>query len=231
MTQHTLKAFDAELKELHALIVEMVSLLVCQLEQTLAALDDGDMEMALKINADDAKVNSYEHLIDAQVINVLARHCPVADDLRTVISIAKISYELEKIGNEIADFARLVSVLFDPKTSDPNRNLLADIVKIAILVKKMLSKLLLAFDKAESEQAYLLLHYNHECEAELLAGIKHQLTYVMNDVRLIGRAMDIMHILKSLERCGEHSRNIAEYLIYMLEGVDVRHSGISYDME
>ncbi|QPK61778.1 phosphate signaling complex protein PhoU [Methylomonas sp. LL1] len=220
---HTLQAFDGELNQLHGQIVEMAGLVMYQLEQTMLAMDEADMELALRVVERDSRINHYEIQIDNEVIQVLARHSPVASDLRAVISMSKIAYELEKIGDEIAAFAKLVGVLFDPRTSDPNPKLLADIVKIGNLVRIMLTKLTLAFEKGESAQAYLLLHYDIECETELQEGIRHQLSFVLSDARLIGRAMDIMHIMKTLERCGEHSRNIAEYMIYMIEGIDIRH--------
>lgn len=224
-TPHTLQIFDGELNHLHCLILEMTDLVMYQLEQTMQALDDGDMQLAEKVMSRDKEVNQYEIKIDAEVLTLLARHCPLANDLRTVISTSKIAVELEKIGDEVADFAGLVRVLFDPRTSDPNPKLLADIVKIGNLVKIMLGKLMIIFENRESHQAYTLLQYDRDCENELQEGIKHQLSFVVQDARLIGRALDIMHIMKSLERCGEHCRNIAEYMIFMIEGIDVRHRG------
>ncbi len=220
---HTLRAFDDELNQLRKYVIEMAGLVMFQLEQAMQALDEGDMELALEVVNRDTRVNQYETLIDNEVIQVLAQHSPVANDLRTVISMSKMAYELEKIGDEIALFANLVSVLFDPKSSDPNPKLLADIVKIGNLVKMMLTKLMLAIEKGETAQAYLLLQCDYECETELQEGIKHQLSFILHDARMIGRAMEIMQIMKTLERCGEHSRNIAEYMIFMFEGIDVRH--------
>ncbi len=225
--QHTRQSFDHELSGLRSQVAEMAGLIMYQLDQTMLALNEGDMALALTVVDRDTKVNRCELQIDNEVIEVLARHCPVANDLRSLISISKITYELEKIGDEVALFARLVSVLFDPNTSDPNPRLLEDIVKIGNLVKAMVSKLLLAFEKGESAQAYLLLQYDRECESELQEAIKHQLAWVLKDMRLIGRTMDIMQIMKTLERCGEHSRNIAEYIIFMLEGVDIRHHRVA----
>jgi len=228
---HTVQAFDSELRQLHMNVTEMASLVMCQLEQALQALDEADRGLALRVAERDKKVNQCETQIDNDVIQALARNCPVANDLRTLISISKITYELEKIGDEIARFAQLVSVLFDPKTSDPNPKLLEDIVGIGNIVKVMLAKLLLAFEKGDSAQAYLLLQYDHECESELQEGVRHQLSLVLQDIRLIGRAMDIMQMLKTLECCGEHCRNIAEYIIFMLEGVDVRHHCIGLNAD
>lgn len=228
---HTLQTFDSELCQLHSRVAEMVGLVMYQLDQALQALEEADMSLALSVLEHDKKVNQYEVEIDNGVIKALARNSPVARDLRLLISFSKITYELEKIGDEIASFAKLISVLFDPHTSDPNPQLLADIVKVGHMVRVMLTKLLLAFEKGDSSQAYLLLQYDRECESELQEGIRHQLGLVLQDARLIRRAMDIIHILKTLDGCGEHSRNIAEYIIFMLEGVDVRHHRLALNAE
>lgn len=221
--QHTLKSFDVELNQLQNQITDMVGLVMYQLDQTMQALHNADMTLALKVVERDIKLDRYETLVDQEVIQLLARHYPVANDLRIVISVSKIAYELEKMGDEITFFAKLVSKLFDPTSSNPNPKLLADIVKIGDLVKTMLTKLMLALEKQDLAQAYLLLQYDRECETELEEGIRHQLSFILNDARLIHRAMDVMQIMKTLERCGEHSKNIAEYIVFMLEGVDIRH--------
>ena len=222
-SQHTLRIFEGELNHLHCLMMEMTKLVVLQLDQAMLALDEGDMALAQQVVARDKEVNRYEIKIDAEVLAVLARQCPVANDLRTVISTSKIAVELEKIADEIAEFAKLVIVLFDPKSSDPNPRLLTDIVNIGNLVKLMLDQLAILLETKECSQAYMLLRHDSDCENQLQEGIKHQLSLVVQDARLIARALDIMQIMKSLERCGEHCRNIAEYMIFMIEGIDVRH--------
>ncbi|MGD0958353.1 MAG: phosphate signaling complex protein PhoU [Methylomonas sp.] len=221
--QHTLQIFDGELNHLHRLKLEMAKLILLQLEQAMQALHEGDMELAAKIVLRDQDVNQLEIQIDAEVIEVLAKNSPVANDLRIVISTSKIASELEKIGEEIADFAKLVIVLFDPKTSDPNPRLLTDIVKLSDLVKLMLQNMLFLLENEDLHMAYSLIKYSADCQLELQEGIKHQLGVVLQNVRLISRALDIMQMLKSLERCGEFCRNIAEYMIFMIEGKNVRH--------
>lgn len=220
---HTLQVFDGELNHLHHLKLEMAKLLLNQLQQAMLALDKGDMELAEQVILQDREVNRYEIDVDAEVLRVLACHCPLANDLRTVISTSKIAVELERIGNEITDFAKLITVLFDPKSSDPNPKLLTDIVKIGSLVRFMLEKLIILFESEDSNLAYAMLAYDSDCESELQKGIKHQLSFVVQDARLTGRALDIMQIMKSLERCGEFCRNIAEYMIFLIDGIDVRH--------
>ncbi len=223
---HTLHAYDTELGHMHGLLLEMTDLLVYQLEQAMNALDYGDAELAQKVVSRHKKIKHFESRIDNDVLNVIARHCPVANDLRLVISTSKISVELERIGLEIVEFARLIVVLFDPNTSDPNQKLLADIVKIGGFIKLVLDKLMVVFESRDSKQAYALLQCDRDCESELQEGIKHQLALVMHDGRMIRRALDVMQMMKALERCGEHCRNIAEHAIFMLDGVDMRHGGV-----
>lgn len=221
---HTVRAFDDELQQLHSLLLTMTELLMRQLEQAMRALDAGDMDLAEKVLARASKVKHCEARIDNEVLALIARRCPVANDLRTAISSSKIVVELAKIGEELADFTRLITVLYDPDTSDPNPKLLADIIKIGDLIKLMLNKLIQALEQSDTEPAYALLRYDRDCENELQEGIRHQLALVLKDVRMTRRALDVMQMMKALERCGEHSRNIAQYLIFMLDGIDVRHA-------
>lgn len=223
---HTLHFYDTELGHMHSLMLDMTDLLVYQLEQAMQALDYGDAELAQKVISRHKKVKHFESKIDSEVLRIIARHCPVANDLCYVITTSKIGVELEKIGLEIVDFAKLITVLFDPNTSDPNQKLLTDIVKIGGFIKLILDKLMVVFESRDSMQAYALLQCDRDCESELQEGIKHQLALVLHDSRMIRRALDIMQMMKALERCGEHCRNIAEHAIFMLDGIDVRYGGL-----
>ncbi|WNB77014.1 phosphate signaling complex protein PhoU [Methylomonas koyamae] len=225
-TPHTLHEYDNDLSHLYGLLLEVTDLLIYQFEQAMQAMDYGDAELAQKVISRHKKLKYYESKIDDGVLSVIARHCPVANDLRLVLSVSKISAEFSKIGDEIGEFARLVTVLFDPSTSDPNEKLLADIVKMGGLVKAILDKLMVVFENRDSKQAYALLQCDQLCEKELQEGIKHQLAYVLHDARMIRRALDIMQMMKILERCAEHCRVVAEHAVFMLDGVDIRHGGL-----
>ncbi|WP_347989529.1 phosphate signaling complex protein PhoU [Methylomonas sp. AM2-LC] len=221
---HTLQQFDGQLQHLNELKLQMAKLVVFQLDQSMQALHDGDLEMARKVVLRDQDVNQLEILTDAEVIAILARQCPVANDLRRVMATSKIASELEKIGEEIVIFAKVILKLFDPKSSDPNPDLLTDIVKIGTFVKLMLQNMLFLLENEDVHLAYSLLKYDNDCQLELQEGIKHQLGIVVQDARVISRALDIMEIMKALEGCGDFCRNIAEYMIFMIEGQNVRHS-------
>ncbi len=223
-SQHIAHAFDNELDHLHNQLLEMVDLIMSQLDHAMHALDNGNVNQAIKVITRNKKVKKCEIKIDKDILAILARRNPVANDLRTIVATSKIVAELEKTGNELADFARLITVLYDPNSSDPNQHLLTDIIKIGKLVKLMLGRLRIVLETKNTNDAYVLLHGDRDCEIELQEGIKHQLFLVVQNVRMIRRGLDIMQMMKSLELCGEHCRNIAEYLIFMLDGKDVRHN-------
>lgn len=222
-TAHILQTFDGELEQLHELVLKMTNLILYQLELALTALSDEDCETALKIIAQDKHVNHLAIEIDKEVLEVLARHNPVANDLRTVISISKISNELEKINDEITEIARLILALFEPRLGAINSGLPVDLINIGNLIEIMLKKLILAFWNRQSTQAYALLELGRGCEQDLQISTKQQLALAVSDARKVGRSLDIMEILKALEHCGESCRNIAEYIIFMIDGEDIRH--------
>ncbi len=226
---HALKRFDGELEQLKQLTLGMKRLLVTQLEQALRALEEGDAGMASKVVHRSPRVHQYHREIDAEVLELLARQAPVAGDLRTVIATSKIAVELSNIGNEIERLARLVAVLYDPSTSDPNPRLLENIVNLAQLVMTMLINLMVAVEHGDASQMHELFRYEDQCESEFQAGVKHQLDFVLKDVRLTSRSLDIMRMMKCLERSGEHCKHIAEYVVYMINGVDLRHPVSSRD--
>lgn len=223
MKEHTVHLFDGELSHLHCLVLEMAGLVIDQLDTVMMALDDGEASLAEKVVTRDREVNEYELKIDAEVLSILAKRSPVANDLRRVVSISKIVVDLERIGDETVRIAKLVMELFDPQTSDPNPQLLRDIIRMGRMARGMLRKATDSFDTGNLGEAYDLIGGDWDCSQEFQDGIRRQLTFVIQDARLIGRALDILQIMKALERCGNHCINIAEFMIFMVEGKDIRH--------
>lgn len=220
---HTLHLFDSELSHLYCLVMEMSDLVMDQLDQSMQALNDGETKLVQRIILSCQEVNQYQIKIDNEVLEVLARRYPVANDQRTVISISKITVELQNISEEIYRFTRLVKAFFYPKTSYLNSKLLLDIGKIGNMVKMNLDGLMIALENSDSSLAYKLLMNDCKCENELQQGIRHQLNLVMQDPRLIGEAIDIMQMMKAFERCSEHCRKIAEYMVFMSDGIRCGH--------
>ncbi|MCQ8129228.1 phosphate signaling complex protein PhoU [Methylomonas rivi] len=222
-TEHLVRGFDDEINHAHKLVIEMTQLVTRQMEQALQALDVGNEALAQQVMDADTQVNQYEVCIDSEVLNILARRNPVASDLRTILSISKIAVELEKIGNDIVDFAGLVAYLFGPDTSNPNHALLLEISKFGNLVKSMLDRLILVLEKNDVQPAYSLLENERDCQNEFRDGIRQQFDFAIQDARRIGRALTLMRMMKVLEGCGEHCCHIAQYMIFMKDSIDVRH--------
>jgi phosphate transport system protein len=220
---HILQPFDGELNLLNNLLMAMGRLVLDQVRTIMQAVADGDLQSAEYVRTKDQEVDRLEIRIDAGVLDLLVRHNPVAGDLRTVVSTAKLAVELEKMGNEIADFAKLTGAIFAPNSRNPNVVILRDIVKIGTDVQLMLEQLCLILETRAVESAYSLLQAERDCQRQFQQGVKHQLRFAVEDARLIGRALDLLEMIKTLEQCAEHCRNCAEYLIFMIEGVDVRH--------
>ncbi|CAG7856221.1 hypothetical protein MCAMS1_00628 [biofilm metagenome] len=223
--EHTSHVFDGELDNLHVLVLEMAGLVINQLENALEAVKERNLQLAEMIIQRDREVDLQENKIDNAVVTILAKRAPVANDLRKIISISKIVADMELIGDEIVKIGRMLNHLFDNGSSDPNQQLLRDIVKMGEMICGMLKQVTHSFDTGDVESAYNLLNEHWDYGEEYQAGIRRQMTFVIENPRILSRLLDIFQIMKSLERCGDHCRNMNEYLIFMFEGKNIRHQG------
>jgi len=221
--QHTVRLYDGELSQLHFLVLQMGGLVMTQLENTIASLKDRESKPAEAVILLDKKVDEYEVQIDTEVFNIITKRCPVANDLRMVISISKIVVDLERIGDEVVKIARILIGLFVSDNSDPNPQLLRDLVKMNQLVLELVRKTLHAFDSGDSKNAYFLLQETQEFSSDYLCGVRLHMTFVMENAHMLSRTLNIFQIMKAFERCSDHCQNIAEYLIFMIDGKNVRH--------
>ncbi len=223
MKDHIVKLFDGELSNLHCLVLAMAGLSIVQVDRVLKALDEGEHDFVHEMYVHDLEINRYEKEIDAEVFNMLARRSPVANDLRRMIAISKINVDLHRIGEEAIKIARLIAGLFSGNNSDPNPQLLRDVEKIGQLARSMLLDSVQSFDSGDLKNAYQLIRRHDNSREHFEDGMRRQLTFVLQDARLIGRALDIMQIMKGFERCAEYAVTIAEFTIFIVEGLDIRH--------
>lgn len=219
---HPLHLFDGELGSLHSLLLEMTDLLMYQIEQTLHALDFGDIELALKVIARDRKVDSYQTRIENEVRSVLARRGTTPNDLRLVMLISKITHALEKLGNEIGDLSFQIKTIFDHNNSRNDHSLMTEIFEIGGMIKIMLDKMMVVLETRNSNQAYKVIQIGWKCDTRLQQTLKHHLSMTVLDTPAIEYTLDIMQLLKLLERSTGLCRNIAEYQILMLDSIDIR---------
>lgn len=222
-SKHTLTHFDTELEAIRKRLLEMGGLVAQQLSRAIEALSSGDMATIEAVIEDDRRVNEEEVALDDACILLIARHGPTAGDLRMVMTMIQMITDLERVGDEakkIAKAGRQIigsDAMFVPKV---------ELRHVAAMVVDMLQRALDAFARMDPSASADIARQDKEVDA-IFKGIMRQLiTYMMEDPRLITRALDVLFIAKSIERVGDHAKNVSEYVVYMVRGRDVRHEGI-----
>jgi phosphate transport system protein len=225
--EHIVKRYDQDLTNLRNLVLEMGGLVEAQIKGAMQALDDEDVTAARHIIARDQLVNGMEIKADEASINLVALRQPLASDLRLIMSIYKTVTDLERIGDEAERIARMVVHIYDSSVSPPNTRLYRDVETMAELALDMLRGALDALARLDVDRAMEIAENDHELDNLYQDGMRRMMTYMMEDPRIIGQAIDVMFMLRSLERIGDHSKNIAEYVIYLVKGKDIRHAKVT----
>jgi phosphate transport system protein len=227
MEGHTVHRFDGELNNLHMLILEMGGLVLDQVRQAIKAVTEKNIESARLVIQREPEVDALEVKIDEENIIVIAKRCPVAKDLRITTAVSKAVTDLERIGDEAARIANQAMQFYGSDASDPNSHLLRDIKTMGNLAQRMLQDALDIFDTFDINRARVLARGNVELDEEFQSSLRRLATFVLEDARNVGHTITITLIIKALERVGEHARNLAEYVIYVVKGEDVRHQTAS----
>jgi phosphate transport system protein len=220
---HTIHRYDGELRVLHDMVLNMGAMAQRQTLSALQAMEDQDTDLARKIIERDQQVNEQELRIDEEIVAIIARRSPMARDLRAIMSMSKAVTDLERIGDEAARVAERVVRIFDNDGPGPSASLTRDITTMGKLVAAMLQDALEAFRLMDVERAERMAAGHTELDAEFQSSLRRLATFVMEDSRTVGHTINVTLITKSLERIGDHARNIAEYIIYLVKGKDVRH--------
>jgi phosphate transport system protein len=221
--EHTVKRYDQELSQLRGLVLEMGGLVEEQIKSAVKALDDEDFKTAREVIARDQVVNGLEVKASDLGISLLALRQPAASDLRLIMSLSKIITDLERIGDEAEKIARMVVHIYDSSNSPPSNRLFRDVMTMAHLALNMLHDAMDALARQDVEKAVEVTQGDDELDREYQSALRRLMTYMMEDPRTIGHGIDVMFMIKALERMGDHAKNIAEYIIYMVKGKDVRH--------
>jgi phosphate transport system protein len=221
MDKHISSQFDNELGSVSSRVLELGGLVESQIRHAVFALSQFSNEVADQVIAAEAKVNSMEVEIDRDLSSIIARRQPTARDLRLLIAISKITANLERVGDEAEKIARMVKAI---GASGNARFLPSSELRIASdLASGLLRKALDSFARLDVTEAVNIMKEDDLIDAEFDGFVRKLVTYMMEDPRTISASLDLLFIAKAIERIGDHAKNIAEFIIYVVKGADVRH--------
>lgn len=223
--QHISQQFNAELEEIRSDFLAMGGLVEKQVADAIVSLLDADSQLATEVQAKDRQINSMETQLDEDLVRILARRQPAASDLRFIIAIGKSITDLERIGDEAAKVARYALALTEEGESPRGY---VEARHIGSQVRIMLHDALDAFARFDTDLAFQVMQADGAIDTEYKTAMRALVTYMMEDPRAISRVMNVIWVLRSLERIGDHARNISEQLIFLVKGADVRHT--SYEL-
>jgi len=224
LNEHVSKKFDAELESLRSRVMQMGGLVETQITTAIDSFMSGDLDRMEQVIADDHQVNGFEVSIDDDCAHIVARRQPTAGDLRMVMAVSKIVTDLERIGDEASKIARMAREIYQRDRLQIPR--LTDVRKIGSIGVAMLRDVLDAFVRLDANEAARIVREDATVDDHFRGIMRQLVTYMMEDPRTITTALDIVFIAKSIERIGDHAKNIAESVIYIVKGQDVRHIAI-----
>jgi phosphate transport system protein len=222
--KHLSTQFDSELNGVSSRVMELGGLVESQIRQAVYALAQFNAEAAAQVLETEHRVNTMEVDIDRELSSIIARRQPTARDLRLLMAISKTTANLERVGDEAAKIARMVKSIID---SGSARQLPASELRVAAdLASGLLRKALDAFARLDTTTALAILKEDDLIDKEFDGFVRKLITYMMEDPRTISSSLDLLFLAKALERIGDHAKNIAEFIIYVVKGADVRHTSM-----
>ena len=222
--KHLSTQFDTELNAVSSRVMELGGLVESQIRQAIYALAQFNVEAAAQVLQTENRVNSMEVEIDRELASIIGRRQPTARDLRLLMAISKTTANLERVGDESAKIARMVKSIID---SGSARALPSSELRVAAdLASGLLRKALDAFARLDTATAVSILKEDDAIDKEFDGFVRKLITYMMEDPRTISASLDLLFLAKAIERIGDHAKNIAEFIIYVVKGADVRHSSI-----
>ncbi len=220
--EHLSKQFDIDLDTVRTRVLEMGGLVESQVVAAIEGFATGNRELIERVSTSDYRVNSYEVSIDNDCSHIIVRRQPAGSDLRMVLAISKIVTDLERIGDEAEKIARMSKQIHERGTLQIQR--FAEIRHMGGTAVKMLRAALDVFARQDTAQAANVVLEDVTIDNEFRSIIRQLITFMMEDPRTISTALEITWIAKAIERVGDHAKNIAENVIYIVKGTDVRHT-------
>ena len=223
LSHHTSRRFNEDLERVRAKVLAMGGFVEEQLSQALTALVQGDSALGQSVASQDYKVNSMEVSIDEECSRILATRAPAAGDLRMVVATIKTITDLERIGDECERIGTIASRL---ATVERPADRYREVKHLGRTVQLMVHNMLDACARLDANLALETARNDRIVDEEYESIQRQCITFMMEDPRTIRRALDVMWVVRSLERIGDHAKNICEYIIYMVHGKDIRHTSL-----
>lgn len=223
MLEHTNKQFHMELETTRSLFLQMGGLVESMVLDGMQALISGELALVERVREHERQVNNLEVEIDERIGMLIARNQPTAIDLRLLLSISKMLTDMERCGDEAEKIAKVARRLYE---EDSAYEPVIELRHMADSVASMIRAALDAFARQDPVAAAQVVRNDKEVDKEWKASLRHIITYMIEDPRTISRSIDLIFIARALERIGDHAKNMAERVIYMVRGDDVRHMGV-----
>lgn len=220
--EHSSKQYDMDLEAIRSKVLQMGGLVETQFNNALTSLRSGDVGLAQQVIKDDEQVNRLEVVLDDTCSHLIVKRQPAANDLRTVMATIKVITDLERIGDEATKIARSATSLQERGSGVINQ--FETVRVIANSANEILHDALDAFARLDEKLAMKIIAKDAEVDHEFRAIMRNLITFMMEDPRTISAALDVLWVAKAIERIGDHAKNIAEYVIYVVEGKDIRHT-------
>ncbi len=220
--EHSSKQYDMDLETIRSKVLLMGGLVESQFQDAITAFRTGNVNQAEHIIKADENVNNLEVSLDDACSHLIVKRQPAANDLRTVMATIKVITDLERIGDEATKIARAGKAIGERGLTAINHY--ENIRVMAASASKMLHDALDAFARLDDKQAVRLIAEDAVVDHEFRSVMRNLITFMMEDPRTISCALDTLWVAKAIERIGDHAKNIAEYVIYIVEGKDIRHT-------
>ncbi len=221
--EHSSKIYDQELESIRSRILQMGGLVESQVRLAVDCFESGDIAEADRVVTSDRRVNDLEIELDRAVNNVIARRQPTAGDLRMIMGVSRTIPDLERIGDEATKIARAAKWMQEKQIA-VRLPRIPDIRVSADLAAGMLRRSLDAFARLDVHAAAGIIRDDQGVDERFRAILRQLITFMMEDPRTISASIDMVWVAKAIERIGDHTKNIAEHVIFIAAGADVRHA-------
>jgi phosphate transport system protein len=220
LSHHISRRFNEDLERVRGKVLAMGGFVEEQLAKAVTALVEGDSVMGEAVARDDYQINNMEVSIDEECSRILATRAPTAGDLRVIVAIIKAITDLERMGDECEKIGYIASRL---ATQERPADKYREVKHLGRIVQDMVHDALDAFARMDAAAALTVARKDRFVDEEYESIQRQSITFMMEDPRAIRRALDVMWVVRALERIGDHAKNMCEYVIYMVHGKDIRH--------